>query len=153
MGSFFAWVATFFAVVFAWVPFRAETIDGAMNLLGSMVGLNGLSLPVSLSGKVGFAGGWLESMGVVFHGMFVNGVFGNHFSGVAWIVVLGFIATTFFNTQEIMLFKKTIKNSASGQNLKYIWRPTKVWAIFSVVLLILSILNLSSVSEFLYFQF
>jgi len=118
-----------------------------MNMLGSMIGLNGLSLPVSLDGVIG------SMEGVVFHGMFVNGVFGDHFSGVVWIVALGFIATISFNTQEIMPFTETIKRSARGKNLWYIWRPTKVWAMFSVVILIFSILNLSSVSEFLYFQF
>lgn len=118
-----------------------------------MFGLNGISLPVSLDGKIGFIGGWLEGMGVVFHGMFVNGVFGSHFVGVGWIFVLGFISTMLFNTQEIMFFEKTTKKIMNHQYFWYRWRPTKVWAVFTAVLLIFSILNLSNFSEFLYFQF
>ena len=147
------WLITFTSVVLSWVLFRADSIEASISIYSSMFGLNGISLPVSLDGKIGFIGGWLEGMGVVFHGMFVNGVFGSHFVGVGWIFVLGFISTMLFNTQEIMFFEKTTKKIMNHQYFWYRWRPTKVWAVFTAVLLIFSILNLSNFSEFLYFQF
>jgi len=41
-----SWALTFFAVTVAWTTFRAESLDGALNLYQAMFLFNGLSLPV-----------------------------------------------------------------------------------------------------------
>jgi D-alanyl-lipoteichoic acid acyltransferase DltB (MBOAT superfamily) len=40
-----AWAITFFSVVFAWVPFRAETISDTSRMWHAMLGLDGVALP------------------------------------------------------------------------------------------------------------
>ncbi len=50
LSSYLAWVITFFAVVIAWVFFRAQTLSAATSLLKSMIGYNhAYSWPSSLS--------------------------------------------------------------------------------------------------------
>lgn len=51
-----AWCLTFFAVVFAWVLFRAVSLADALVLWSTMVGIDGISLPNSLRGMLGFLG-------------------------------------------------------------------------------------------------
>jgi len=41
-----SWALTFFAVTVAWTTFRAESLDGALNLYQAMFLFNGLSLPL-----------------------------------------------------------------------------------------------------------
>lgn len=43
---------TFIAVVFTWVLFRAESIDGALTVMGGMLGLNGIVLPPTYQAAV-----------------------------------------------------------------------------------------------------
>ena len=43
---------TFFAVVFAWVIFRAESLSGAGEIYQGMLGLNGFSFPSELAHQV-----------------------------------------------------------------------------------------------------
>jgi alginate O-acetyltransferase complex protein AlgI len=70
----FGWAVTFLLVVFAWVPFRAETLGSSLLLWKSMLGLHGLAAPtVSNVGEV-----------------------------TAWIVVLLAIALFSPNTQEFL---------------------------------------------------
>jgi D-alanyl-lipoteichoic acid acyltransferase DltB (MBOAT superfamily) len=47
-GRAAGWALTFLAVVVAWVFFRAETLDGALGMLGAMAGANGAVLPAQL---------------------------------------------------------------------------------------------------------
>jgi D-alanyl-lipoteichoic acid acyltransferase DltB (MBOAT superfamily) len=146
-----SWLMTMLAIIIAWVPFRSESIEGTMSIYASMIGINGLSLPVSLGRVIGLVDKeWLEIKGIVFDGMFFNGVFGNHFVGVAWIFILGIVVVMFPNTQEIMSLDNGTKKNI---NRKYIWLPTRTWAVINSALLIFSILNLSNATEFLYFQF
>jgi len=149
-----AWSITMFFVIVAWVPFRSNSIEGALNMYASMAGIHGLSLPVSLDQRLGLVGEWLEKGGVVFHGAFVNGVFGGHFTGVAWIFILGLMVTLSCNTQEMINFLDSKRKNSIGCQYHWLeWHPTRLWSVFISILLIFSILNLSGASEFLYFQF
>ncbi|MBT4765012.1 MBOAT family protein [bacterium] len=149
-----AWSITMFFVIVAWVPFRSNSIEGALNMYASMAGIHGLSLPVSLDQRLGLVGEWLEKGGVVFHGAFVNGVFGDHFTGVAWIFILGLMVTLSCNTQEMINFLDSKRKNSIGCQYHWLeWHPTRLWSVFISILLIFSILNLSGASEFLYFQF
>ena len=45
LGLGVSWVLTFSVIVLAWTIFRSESINGAHNMLQTMLGLNGLHLP------------------------------------------------------------------------------------------------------------
>ena len=156
-GRFFAWLLTMLAVVVAWVPFRAEGMAAAENVLGAMFGLNGISLPGSLDGRLGALEPWLESFGVVFSGMFSNGL-ANWHSGIYWIISLALISTVLPNSQQIMLRYQPALETYKGeiQRLRYDWlewRPTPFWAIAGGFCFYLAFIHLTRISEFLYFQF
>ena len=152
-------VITFLAVVLAFVPFRAESMDGTRNMLAAMLGGHGLSLSPSLIGEIGNAEQWLLEHGVVFHGMFHNHVFGADPKwGIAWVVALFLASTLLPNTQQLLRRYRpaleTYKNEIPCSRYRWIeWRPTAPWALFTFGGFIITILSLTQASEFLYFQF
>ena len=152
-------VITFLAVVLAFVPFRAESMDGTRNMLATMLGGHGLSLSPSLIGGFGNAEQWLLEHGVVFDGMFHNHVFGADPKwGIAWVVALFLASTLLPNTQQLLRRYRpaleTYKNEIPCSRYRWIeWRPTAPWALFTFGIFIITILSLTQASEFLYFQF
>ena len=152
-------VITFLAVVLAFVPFRAESMDGTRNMLAAMLGGHGLSLSSSLIGEIGNAEQWLLEHGVVFHGMFHNHAFGADPKwGIAWVVALFLASTLLPNTQQLLRRYRpaleTYKNEIPCSRCRWIeWRPTAPWALFTFGIFIITILSLTQASEFLYFQF
>lgn len=152
-------VITFLAVVLAFVPFRAESMDGTRNMLATMLGGHGLSLSPSLIGGFGNAEQWLLEHGVVFDGMFHNHVFGADPKwGIAWVVALFLASTLLPNTQQLLRRYRpaleTYKNEIPCSRYRWIeWRPTGPWTLFTFGIFIITILSLTQASEFLYFQF
>ena len=150
---------TFLAVVLAFVPFRAESMEGTRNMLAAMLGGHGLSLSPSLIGEIGNAEQWLLEHGVVFHGMFHNHAFGADPKwGIAWVVAL-FLASTLLPTTQHLPRRsrpalETYKDDIPCLRHRWIeWRPTAPWALFTFGVFIITILSLTQASEFLYFQF
>jgi alginate O-acetyltransferase complex protein AlgI len=155
-----AWFITFFAVTISWVPFRAESFNGAGNILAGMFGLHGLSISGRLLGNIGSVEEWLLLHNVKFNGFFHNGVFGSSdpYVGIVWIVVLLIIATKFPNTIQFMQ-----KFQPRSDNYKYKevniehkligWKMTTLWAIVIGIGLCIAIASITKTSEFLYFQF
>ena len=153
-GMFFAWLLTILAIVVSWVPFRATSIEGANNLLIAMFGGNGISLPARLMGNIGNLEHWLSEHGVTYTSVFYNGVF--DLQGVVWVVVLLFISVCLPNIQQVMPYDTSGCTKGEPSKLRYHWmkwQPSIAWSIFVAVVLLLSIMNLSKASEFLYFQF
>ena len=152
-------VITFLAVVLAFVPFRAESMDGTSNMLTAMLGGHGLSLSPLLIGRIGNAEQWLLEHGVVFHGMFHNHVFGaDPRWGIAWVVTLLLASTLLPNTQQLLRRYRpaleTYKNEIPCLRHRWVeWRPTAPWALITFGIFIITILSLTQASEFLYFQF
>ena len=76
-----------------------------------------------------------------------------------WIIALLPIVLFFPNTQEVMErgvaegSSQPAKASARGGVLALRWAPNMAWALIVAVTACLGFLSLSSVSEFLYFQF
>ena len=70
------WALTLLLVIFAWVPFRAETLDSSLLLWTSMLGLHGFDGPTVA----------------------------NFYKVTGWIVALSVIALFAPNTQEIFAF-------------------------------------------------
>jgi alginate O-acetyltransferase complex protein AlgI len=153
LGSFFAWALTMMVVVVSWVPFRATSMAGTNNMLAAMFGGHGLSLPVRLAGKFGDVESWL---GITFKGGFYNGIFIQE--GVFWIAILLLFSIALPNTQQVMFRTHPAFETYKGEilELRYRWmewQPTLPWAILLSVIIVLSLLNISRRSEFLYFQF
>lgn len=135
---------TFLAVLIAWVFFRSETFPAALSIVRGLFGLNGLSLPVSLS--------WMETNLTNLSGTFVRPVF----TGITpelvtpislplvlfWIGVSSIIIWLTPNTQSIV----------ASQDCKSP-RGLKISALLLGCLFAMSVMSFSKVSEFLYFQF
>lgn len=124
------WLITFNFVNAAWVFFRAETWADAIKVLRAMVGLNGVALPSSLADSWG----WISSLGVSFQSQLLDGQ-----------LMLALPAVLVFMTLVI-----TLKNSIE---LKDSFRAGWANAAVTIILATASILSLTRVSEFLYFNF
>ena len=130
MPGLLGWLITFNFVNLSFVFFRAKSLDNALRMLGGMAGMNGVMLHRSLAtskllAKMGITfGGWLDA---------IKG------SDRTWIMVLcAFPIVVFW------------KNS-----LEIVSRVRPAWSWFALLLIVAywSLLDMSKVSEFLYFQF
>ncbi|MBV7256290.1 MBOAT family protein [Pacificimonas sp. WHA3] len=145
--TFGAWAITFLAVVIGWVFFRAVTLDGALNVVSGMAGMNGIALPSAITARLGgltdiFPISTGEGGGAAFVSQWL------------WIIALFLISVFAPNTQEIM--RKTdpaLDFDGTLVRSRITWRPTFGWAMITALLGLISILALTRVSEFLYFQF
>lgn len=145
---------TFVVVVLAWVLFRAEGINAALNVYKGMIGLNGFVLPQAWMTYLGPLEGWLSDQGVLFG---VTPVFTHALQGSFLIISLFVIAWYFPNTQQIMdRFEpaiETYRNEDRTYAFRIKWMPNLKWAVGSGLLITASIIMIDKVSEFLYFQF
>ncbi len=154
-----SWLLTFLAVVLGWVFFRASDFDSAMAMLRGMVGINGVALPNALLRHLGEAGDWLTRIGIQAH----LGGGSNFIFTYSWVSVLLLIALFAPNTQQILSrFEPALEPYPSNERYQISmgrlssamrWAPTAKWAVATGVIAALGVLALSSVSEFLYFQF
>lgn len=121
----FAIIFTFLWVCIAWVLFRAESVTGAWHIYQGMLGLQDFVLPEKIDG-------WL------------------------WIGGLLFIVWFMPNVYQIMrLFNPVLPTYADFtiQTSYLTWQPTRKWAIILAVIATVTLLSLTRISEFLYFQF
>lgn len=145
-----AWLITFLAVVIGWVFFRATTLEGAMNLLGGMIGLNGITLPLAVERTLGSFAYPLHLIGIEFT---VSG--GDlFFKSYALIMALAFLALVFPNTQELLArFNPALETMDEKTKYWIQWSPSTGWAVAVAIIGVVGILALPQVTEFLYFQF
>ena len=145
-----AWALTFFAVVFAWVPFRAETLAGAGQIVAGMVGFNGVALPAAAGAAIGPLRAAAEGVGVAFT---LGG--GSAFvAGWLWIFGLLALALAAPNTQELLASHRPgLGFEARACVGRLHWLPSRRWALATAVLATAGTLALARASEFLYFQF
>ena len=153
-------IITFLAVVFSFVLFRAESMYGATNILSTMLGTNGISLPLSMADNLGNTALWLTKHGIIqFDGMFRNNIFGHSLLiGLIWIIVLFVITLLMPNTQQIMRHHNSAFEMWTGKipkpQFKWMkWNPTIYWGIIVAIMFVVAIINMTKPSEFLYFQF
>ena len=121
-----AWFVTFTAVVCLWVIFRADTVGGTLCVLKSMSGMNGFIFEYQLVKSGSFY--WLLA---------------------SFIIVL-LMPNTYQLMQTYHFFPTGIKTETSP---RWAWSPSFKWALISAFMAVCSILSLSSVTEFIYFQF
>jgi len=133
MYRMLARMLTFLSVVVAWVMFRAESLDGALEVYSAMFGLNSSS----------------------FENMYVNELFRSSLRGIVLFSVMLPIVLFAPNTIEILRNDKIALNvdqfikSEKGVS----WRPSMAYGVVVVVLLSASILSIPEGGEFLYFNF
>jgi len=159
-GRFFAWLVTFLAVVVGWVFFRATDFYSAISILEGMIGINGVALPNALITRLGSLGELLQNLGVE---AYLGG--GSDFIFTyLWVGTLLIATLMLPNTQQIMSrFEPALKAYQSDEKYQIrfsqrltaslIWRPSLGWSLTIGLVATLGILALTSISEFLYFQF
>lgn len=141
---------TLLAVVVAWVVFRADNWTTAKSVLMSMAGLNGIALPHQFEFLQASAPALVTTLNIGFGHLFFNELF-SPVEAIAWIAFLGVSALALPNTQEIMQRYKPVIGDVQASRL--LWKPDKTWAIAISIISTYTLLHLSSISEFLYFQF
>jgi D-alanyl-lipoteichoic acid acyltransferase DltB (MBOAT superfamily) len=154
----FGRLITFVAVVVAWVMFRAESLDGAINMYAGMFGGNGVSLPTSLEPVLTSLSEPLSTLGVNYDGMFKNNVFGSPKHGLlmllAMLLIVWFAPNTYdwlkrekpaLGLDDYLLVNKTSRLA--------IWKYNVVFAFVLALITVVCVISMSSPSEFLYFQF
>lgn len=137
MPKILAWVITFVAVIVGWVLFRAQNIQDSLEILQTMVGLNGVVIPGEANGKLSVLtnfGFQLKSWSDM---TYLPEFLGSKIFSILTLIGLTFSVSFLPNTQEILAKLK----------------PTWWWAVWIGVLTSVALLSLNRVSEFLYFQF
>jgi alginate O-acetyltransferase complex protein AlgI len=159
-GKSLAWLITFIAVVIGWVFFRAVDFSSAVIILKGMLGFNGVSLPNGVMARLGVIGEWLQAIGV-------NVSLGGGkvlVLNYIWVGLLLMVALVLPNTQQIMSrFEPalSIYQSDERHSIRFLqrltsrltWWPSTGWSLMVGLISALGVLALTSVSEFLYFQF
>ena len=145
---------TFTAIVFAWVVFRAESLQGALGLYKGMLGINGYSFPVQLANTANTLQTIFSNTSITAQGL---GSFGSPL-GLIMLFLLLLLVWIPPNTLEIMSLQKPLLNidqhDTKSLNLHGMaWKPKSRWAITTAFFAVLSVMSLTQVSEFLYFQF
>ncbi len=132
---------TFFAIVVGWVLFRSEDFGSAIEMLKAMAGHNGINLPTSLANLR----------------LVLPGSHGSTASGIAVSAALLAIAWIAPNTQQITAYigPKGVYDpgDVGEERITISWMISPRWAVAVGCLLCVSLLFMSKVSEFIYFQF
>jgi len=147
---------TFIVVMLAWVPFRAETFAGAIDMYRGMA-----TLPHTWQGPFGFLGDIFVAVGVSFEG---RGFTDANMAGFFWMFVWLIIVWVMPNTQQIMArcepafaFDFDRQMAEIPDLLKrakvLFWRPSPTWAVVVGLAFAASLVSMTKISEFLYYQF
>jgi len=155
LNPFFAWCLTFSVVLFAWVPFRAQTLEGTLNIWRGMLGLNGFFLPKWMAAYSHGYEDWITEYKISFVGIFYQ-VGPVKLMDIVWFILLFTIVFYLPNTQQFMYRYRPVfeaKKYYQLTKLTLVWRPTIVWSLLLSFLFVYATLSLTRISEFLYFQF
>jgi alginate O-acetyltransferase complex protein AlgI len=136
----FSWAITFFAVVMAWVFFRARTAGGALQMLGGLFGFEAGSSAYTSPG--------------ILRLMDLPILVGEErlllIGGSAVALALG-IALGLPNVPQLFGYREYRR--AAGRPVWLRWRPNTAWALLSALALAISLFGMWQRLEFLYFQF
>ena len=156
--SVFYWALTIAAICVAWVPFRAQTMDVATNILSGMFGFNGIGLPRSAIDLLGPWYGPLQEFGIgenseIFKALLLHGGLDN----AGWIVLGIVVALWAPNVYQLLhdfepAFEPVGRSVSMWQRL-FAWTPSVPWAAAIVLVFIFSVAHQNQPVEFLYFQF
>lgn len=152
VGAWLGRATTLLAVIVGWVLFRAESLDAARLILAGMIGLNGLTLPPELAGRLAHLP--IDFLDIEFARLPL-------FDGppqAAWMAALFAIALFLPNSQQLVGYVPPNRDAARIMRvnvapLRLRWTPTHAWAGLVAASFIYSLTQMSGISEFLYFQF
>lgn len=137
---------TFIAVFIAWVPFRAVDLQTTLRVWESMIGMNG----VSVSNGLLLAYPSLAELGLQSAG-FTPVITGSRNLGI-WLLAGVLIVWMLPNTQQWMS-----RHAPASDEIEYhgkmVWRPSRTYALIIGLLFGLTLISMSRISQFLYFQF
>ena len=122
-----SWLITFMSIIFSWVIFRSESLDEAMKIFSAMLNVNNIMLPSSAAGYLGSLGAY----GVSF------GQFSVSLKRLMTFPFVIFVALLFPNSQQV-----------TGK-----FNHGKFELVILALLAVISFMNFSGISDFLYFQF
>jgi len=140
---FLAGCLTFFCVILGWVLFRAETLSGAMNLYHAMFSLDFVTLTPKYVDKVANV---LPFMAIT------PDAAASNIMGLdeAKMIVAGLLIAFFLpNVREMFYLNK----DKDKKWYRLVWKPSLFWVPVALVALCSSIMSMTNVSDFLYFQF
>lgn len=154
---------TFLAVAVAWAFFRADSFDGALNLLAGMAGLNGFTLSASLVERMPLLEALSAPLGMGIQPDTVTLPAQN----LGWMVLAMGIVWLTPNCAQLMrrytpvldpthvTWRRPLTVTLGRWRPELIWRPTVFWLVFSIVTYIVGYLFMaeSSFTPFLYFNF
>ena len=153
LGGWGGRLLTFFAVLVAWIFFRASHFTDGCRLLIGMSGANGFVVPSDplFSKSVPAIQSFLETCGSAADPQVIMG---------AMLMALFVIVWFFPNSQQLLAgynpglltYGKQIDPhpwTARG----FVWRPAPVWLAATVLAFLWTLLNMSNVSSFLYRDF
>ena len=152
MGRAACWALTFGGVVFGWVLFRAESFESAMRLWKGMLGLNGVALMDRHIGLLSRFGLDPTTFGLSTRQLILTPTL----EVFAWVFGLVAIAVLLPNSQQLVGLAP-IAGARSAPPPAWLgrwqWRPSLPWALATTAVAIVSVLHVTQLSEFLYFQF
>ena len=131
-------VITFLFVSLTWVLFRSENFNSALSMYSTMFAFKGLVLPHEMLTAY-------PIFGAEYAGEF-------HKTPIAIIMVSGIIA--FIAPNSLQLINSAKFNSPIKlPSTRLQWSPSFKWVAFMTLLFIACLLNMTNMSEFLYYQF
>lgn len=145
---------TFLCVAAAWVFFRAESFQAAVNVFAGLG-----NLPKNFQGRLGPAEGVAGELGVTFAGPWLGVK-----DAASLLVGAALLLWVWFapNTQQLLARQAPALYPVGAQGREaalpgspgsVAWTPGIVWAGITALLASLSLLSLTRVSEFIYYQF
>jgi alginate O-acetyltransferase complex protein AlgI len=134
------WALTFFAVVIAWVFFRARTAAGAWQMLGGLFGFEAGSSAYASPGILRL----MDLPLLVGEGRLLL------IGGGAVTVALG-LALALPNVPQLFGYREYRRAPEQASWLR--WRPNAAWALVSALALAVSLFGMWQRLDFLYFQF
>lgn len=149
---------TFLAVVIAWVFFRAKDLDSALLMMKGMMGINGISIPLTIADKLGTPiKSLLSSLGIA---LVTEGASQMFFTYI-WSMTLLAIAWFTPNTQEwLKRYNPALDynptkavDSSNKWDKSLTWQPNLLWSITLGIIAGIGLVYLRKASLFLYFQF
>ena len=125
LGNLSGGLITFIAVVFAWVFFRADSLQSGISITQSMLGMNGFA----------FTGRFQLSM-------------------IAKLLIIVWVLPNTQQVMAKYEPALAMHETGMGTTLKWFeWHPNWIWLIIIFLLASQSLLQGDEASEFLYFQF
>jgi alginate O-acetyltransferase complex protein AlgI len=135
-----SWAVTFFAVVIAWVFFRARTMAGAGQMLGSLFGLA--------------AGDSVYTSPGILRVMDLPVLVGEErllLIGGCLVLLTLAIALGLPNVPQLFRYREYRRAPEQGAFVR--WKPNGAWAAFAALAFAISLFGMWQRLEFLYFQF